>query len=73
MAPAELQPVRVRRWSLAASATAGSAAVVLAVLAAVPYFIGGPAEQPLIIAFTFIAMATLWNLLAGFTPCDATR
>jgi len=67
MAPPELRPVRVRRWSLAASATAGSAAVVLAVLAAVPYFIGGPAEQPLIVAFTFIAMATLWNLLAGFS------
>ena len=67
MAPPDAGPVRVGRWSLAASATAGFAAVALAILAAVPYFIGGPAEQPLIVAFTFIAMATLWNLLAGFS------
>jgi len=60
-------PVRVSRWSLAASGTAGSAVVGLAVLAAVPYFAGGPVEQPLIVAFTFIAMATMWNLLAGFS------
>ncbi len=67
VAAPDVRPVRVGRWSLAASGTAGSAAVVLAVLAAVPYFAGGPAEQPLIVAFTFIAMATLWNLLAGFS------
>jgi branched-chain amino acid transport system permease protein len=59
--------VRVSRWSHAATGTAGSAAVGLAVLAAVPYFAGGPAEQPLIVAFTFIAMATMWNLMAGFS------
>jgi hypothetical protein len=28
------------------------------VLAAVPYFAGGPAEQPLITLLTFVAMAT---------------
>jgi branched-chain amino acid transport system permease protein len=67
IAPPETGPVRVSRWSLAASGTTGSAAVALAVLAAVPYFAGGPAEQPLIVAFTFIAMASLWNLLAGFS------
>jgi branched-chain amino acid transport system permease protein len=59
--------VKVSRWSAAATGTAGSLAVGLAVLAAVPYFAGGPAEQPLIVAFTFIAMATMWNLLAGFS------
>jgi len=61
------RPVRVGRWNLAASVTAGSAAAGLVTLAAVPYFAGGPAEQPLIVAFTFIAMASLWNLLAGFS------
>jgi branched-chain amino acid transport system permease protein len=67
LAPPDAGQVRVGRWSLAASATTGSAVVALAVLAAVPYFVGGPAEQPLIVAFTFIAMASLWNLLAGFS------
>jgi branched-chain amino acid transport system permease protein len=37
------------------------------ILAMVPYIAGGPAEQPLITLFTFIAMASLWNLLAGFS------
>jgi branched-chain amino acid transport system permease protein len=59
--------VTVSRWSAAATGTTASLAVGLAVLAAVPYFAGGPAEQPLIVAFTFIAMATTWNLLAGFS------
>lgn len=63
----ELAPVRVGRWSLAATGTTGSAAVALVILAAVPYFAGGPAEQPLIVAFTFVAMAAMWNLLAGFS------
>ncbi len=67
MATPDVGRVRVGRWSLTASGTAGSAVVALAILAAVPYFAGGPAEQPLIVAFTFIAMATMWNLLAGFS------
>lgn len=67
LAPPEAGQVRVGRWSLAASGTTGSVVVGLAVLAAVPYFAGGPAEQPLIVAFTLVAMASLWNLLAGFT------
>jgi branched-chain amino acid transport system permease protein len=33
----------------------------------VPYVAGGPAEQPLITLLTFVAMATQWNLLAGFS------
>jgi branched-chain amino acid transport system permease protein len=64
---ADVAPVRVGRWSLAASGATGTTVVGLAVLAAVPYFAGGPAEQPLIVAFTFIAMAAMWNLLAGFS------
>ena len=32
-----------------------------------PFVIGGPAEQPLITLLTFVAMASLWNLLAGFS------
>jgi branched-chain amino acid transport system permease protein len=60
-------PVAVSRWSRTASAFTGACVVVVAALAVVPYIIGGPAEQPLITLFTFIAMASLWNLLAGFS------
>ena len=60
-------PMRVSRWSTAGTATVAAAVPGLAILAAVPYLVGGPAEQPLIVAFTFIAMATMWNLLAGFS------
>lgn len=67
MAAPDVASVRVSRWSPAATGTTGSAVVGLAVLAAVPYFVGGPVEQPLIVAFTFIVMASTWNLLAGFS------
>ena len=60
-------PVTVSRWSRAASAFTGASLLAVAALAVVPYVIGGPAEQPLITLFTFIAMASLWNLLAGFS------
>jgi branched-chain amino acid transport system permease protein len=59
--------VTVSRWSRAATGFTGAAVVVVAIAVAVPYFAGGPAEQPLITLFTFIAMASLWNLLAGFS------
>ncbi len=61
------QPVSVSRWSRTATGFTGVAAVTLLVLAAVPYFAGGPAEQPLITLLTFVAMASQWNLLAGFS------
>jgi branched-chain amino acid transport system permease protein len=64
---AQAPALRVSRWHHAASATVASAAAGVALLALVPYVVGGPAEQPLIVAFTFIAMASLWNLLAGFS------
>jgi branched-chain amino acid transport system permease protein len=57
-------PVAVSRWSRSASAFTGAS---VAGLAAVPFVIGGPAEQPLITLLTFVAMASLWNLLAGFS------
>ncbi|MBV9451942.1 MAG: branched-chain amino acid ABC transporter permease [Streptosporangiaceae bacterium] len=60
-------PVAVSRWSRTASWFAVLAAVVVLVLVAVPYVWGGPAEQPLITLLTFVAMASLWNLLAGFS------
>ncbi len=60
-------PVTVSRWSRSASGFTGAAVVAVAVLAAVPYVAGGPAEQPLITLLTFVAMASLWNLLAGFS------
>jgi branched-chain amino acid transport system permease protein len=60
-------PVTVSRWSRTASAFAGLCLVAIVVLAVVPYVSGGPAEQPLITLLTFIAMASQWNLLAGFS------
>jgi branched-chain amino acid transport system permease protein len=60
-------PVTVSRWSRTASAFTGLCLVAIVVLAVVPYVIGGPAEQPLITLLTFIAMASQWNLLAGFS------
>ncbi len=65
--PASHRPVTVSRWSRAASATVGCALAVVAVLVVVPYVWGGPAEQPLITLLTLVAMASLWNLLAGFS------
>jgi branched-chain amino acid transport system permease protein len=62
-----LAPVTVSRWSRPASVFTGVCAAAVAVLVAVPYTIGEPAEQPLIILLTFVAMASLWNLLAGFS------
>jgi len=61
------QPVAVSRWSRTATGFTGVAVLAVVVLAAVPYFAGGPAEQPLITLLTFVAMASLWNLLAGFS------
>jgi branched-chain amino acid transport system permease protein len=64
---AEPAAVTVSRWSRTASACTGACGLVVAFLAVLPYWIGGPAEQPLITLLTFIAMASLWNLLAGFS------
>jgi branched-chain amino acid transport system permease protein len=63
----ELSDVSVSRWNHAATGTVATSAVGVVILAIVPYIAGGPAEQPLITLFTFIAMASLWNLLAGFS------
>mgnify|MGYP001296162689 CR=1 FL=1 len=60
-------PVAVSRWSAAASVFTGVCLVAVAFLAVIPYIIGGPAEQPLITLLTFVAMASQWNLLAGFS------
>jgi branched-chain amino acid transport system permease protein len=62
-----LAPVTVTRWSLTASVFTGVCVVAVAVAVVIPYVIGGPAEQPLITLLTFMAMASLWNLLAGFS------
>jgi branched-chain amino acid transport system permease protein len=60
-------PIIVTRWSMSASLFTGACAVAVAVAVVIPYVIGGPAEQPLITLLTFIAMASVWNLLAGFS------
>jgi branched-chain amino acid transport system permease protein len=59
--------VTVSRWSRTASVFTGACVAAVAFAAVIPYLIGGPAEQPLITLLTFIAMASLWNLLAGFS------
>jgi branched-chain amino acid transport system permease protein len=57
----------VSRWNRAASGFVAAAFVSIVVLSVVPYVWGGPAEAPLITLLTFVAMASLWNLLAGFS------
>jgi branched-chain amino acid transport system permease protein len=59
--------VGVSRWNPAASGFCVFAVAAVAVMFAVPYVWGGPTEQPLITLLTFVAMASLWNLLAGFS------
>jgi len=59
--------VDVSRWSRTATGFSAAAIVTIVFLAAVPYILGGPAEAPLITLLTFIAMASQWNLLAGFS------
>jgi branched-chain amino acid transport system permease protein len=59
--------VSVSRWNRAGSVTAGASGLAVLLLVAVPFVLGGPAEQPLITLLTFIALASLWNLLAGFS------
>jgi branched-chain amino acid transport system permease protein len=59
--------MRVTRWSRAATGFTVVAALAIVFLAAVPYVLGAPAEQPLITLLTFVAMGSLWNLLAGFS------
>ena len=62
-----LAPFTVSRWSMTASLCTATCVLAVAVLVVIPYVIGGPAEQPLITLLTFLAMASLWNLLAGFS------
>jgi branched-chain amino acid transport system permease protein len=62
-----LASVTISRWSLPASVFTAVCAAAVAVLVVIPYTIGGSAEQPLITLLTFVAMASLWNLLAGFS------
>ena len=59
--------MKVTQWNHAATATTGASAIGVVILAFVPYFAGGPVEQPLIVLCTFITMAAMWNLLAGFS------
>jgi len=64
---APVMTVPVSRWSRAATGFTGFCVLAVAFMAVIPFVIGGPAEQPLITLLTFVAMASLWNLLAGFS------
>lgn len=63
---ADTETFSVSRWSRTAGAASVTGAVVLVALAAVPYYAGSAAEQPLVTLFLFVALAALWNLMAGF-------
>ena len=58
--------VAVTRWSRAATATAATSVLALAVLAALPYLAGTGITQALVTLFLLVSMAALWNLLAGY-------
>ena len=71
MAPVSTRPglgtaVAVTRWSRPATATTVTAALALAVLAALPYLAGTGITQALVTLFLLVSMAALWNLLAGY-------
>ncbi|MEN3306932.1 MAG: branched-chain amino acid transport system permease protein [Micromonosporaceae bacterium] len=55
----------VVRWSRTASVSTVASGVLVLALAAVPY-LAARAEQSLVDLFCFVALASLWNLLAGF-------
>jgi len=55
----------VSRWSRTATVAATCGAVLAVALAAVPY-VAARAETALVDLFLFVALANLWNLLAGF-------
>lgn len=55
----------ITRWNRTASVAAGSGLTLAVALAAVPY-VAARAETALIDLFLFVALASLWNLLAGF-------
>ena len=55
----------VSRWSRTATVSSVTALGLALALAAVPY-VSGAAVAPLFSLFTFVAMASLWNLMAGF-------
>jgi branched-chain amino acid transport system permease protein len=71
MAPVSTRPeldqaVAVSRWSLPATLTTASAALAVAVLAALPYLASTGITQALVTCFLLVSMAVLWNLLAGY-------
>jgi branched-chain amino acid transport system permease protein len=71
MAPVSTRPelgqtVTVTRWSRPATITTASAALAVAVLAALPYLVGTGVTQALVTLFLLVSMAVLWNLLAGY-------
>ena len=55
----------ISRWSRTATVSSSIGGLAAVVLAAVPYF-AARAETALIDLFLFVALANLWNLLAGF-------
>jgi branched-chain amino acid transport system permease protein len=55
----------VSRWSRSATVSTGALLALVLALAVVPY-VAGTAEAPLFSLFVFVAMASLWNLMAGF-------
>jgi branched-chain amino acid transport system permease protein len=56
----------VRRGGRAARIGAGVAVLAVALLAYLPYLVSRGAQVSLVLLFTYVVLATMWNLLAGY-------
>ena len=64
--PGVATAVSVSQWSRSATVTVAACGVAAAVLITLPYVVGTQVTQPLVTLFLLVAMAALWNLLAGY-------
>jgi len=64
--PGVATAVSVSQWSRSATVTVAASGVAAAVLITLPYVVGTQVTQPLVTLFLLVAMAALWNLLAGY-------
>jgi len=64
--PAAAPPLRVTRSRRSAAWTAGFGVAVVALLASLPYVVHTNVTGLLVNVFILLALATMWNLLAGY-------
>lgn len=58
--------ITIERWTRASRVSGGIAAIVIAVLIAVPLFAGANTIDKLTTLFVYIILAAMWNALAGY-------